>query len=92
LLVKQGYKLEVGSKLNATYGKGSKIGRLQLGAFIKRFVFSVKITSIGDVTTFVFSKDGKGYMGGAIGVAQVKKEYSSIMSILENYHTKTTDE
>ena len=57
-----------------------------------RFVFSVKITSIGDVTTFVFSKDGKGYMGGAIGVAQVKKEYSSIMSILENYHTKTTDE
>lgn len=92
LLLEKGYKLEVGSKLNATYGKGSKIGRVLLGAFIKRFVFSVKITSIRGVTTFIFAKDGKGYMGGAIGVAQIKQEYKSIISLLENYHIKTTEE
>jgi hypothetical protein len=91
LLVKQGYKLEVGSKFNATYGKGSKIGRLLLGAFIKRFVFSVKIIKVEGATTLVFSKDGKGYMGGAIGVVQVKNEYNSIISILGEYHSKTTD-
>ena len=34
LLLEKGYKLEVGSKCNATYGKGSKIGRVLLGAFI----------------------------------------------------------
>ena len=33
-LLEKGYKLEVGSKCNATYGKGSKIGRVLLGAFI----------------------------------------------------------
>jgi len=91
LLVKKGYKLEDGSEVNATYGKGSKIGRLLLGAFIKRFVFSVKITNIEGATTLVFSKDGKGYMGGAIGVVQVKNEYNSIISILGEYHSKTTD-
>ena len=84
LLIKKGYKLEVGSKFNATYGKGNKIGRILLGAFIKRFVFSVKISSIGGVTTFIFAKAGKGYMGGAIGVAQVKQEYNSIVGLLEN--------
>ena len=91
LLVNKGYKLEAGSKVNATYGKGSKIGRLLLGAFIKRFVFSVKITKVEGTTTLVFSKDGKGYMGGAIGVVQVKNEYNSIISILGEYHSKTTD-
>ena len=91
LLVKKGYKLEDGSKVDATYGKGSKIARALLGAFIKRFAFSVKITNIEGAATLIFSKDGKGYMGGAIGVVQVKNEYNSIISILGDYHSKTTD-
>ena len=88
LLVKKGYKLEDGIKVNATYGKGSKIARAFLGAFIKRFAFSVKLTSSEGTTTLVFSKDGKGYMGGAIGEVQVNSEFNIIMGILEGYHSK----
>lgn len=90
LLIKKGYKLEKGEKVHAIYGKGSKIGRAFLGAFVKRFAFSVEITFDNDVTYLTFAKHGKGYVGGAIGVAQVKKEYNSILSILKNYHAKTT--
>ena len=89
LLVKKGYKLESGKKVNAVYGKGNKVARALLGAFVKRFAFSVKITNVDGSTSFVFSKDGKGYMGGAIGVAQLNKEYNRIISALEYYHTKT---
>lgn len=92
LLIKKGYKLEKGEKVHAIYGKGSKIGRAFLGAFVKRFAFSVEITFDNDVTSLTFAKHGKGYVGGAIGVAQVKKEYNSILSILKNYHAKTTHE
>ena len=91
LFIKKGYKLENGTKVDGTYGKGSKIARALLGAFIKRFAFSVKVKNEGETTKLIFSKDGKGYMGGAIGVAQVKKEYNSIISILENYHSKTSE-
>lgn len=91
LFIKKGYKLESGSNVDGIYGKGNKIARALLGAFIKRFAFSVKITDDGSSATLIFSKDGKGYMGGAIGVAQVKNEYNSITSILENYHSKTTE-
>lgn len=91
LFLKKGYKLENGSNVDATYGKGSKIARALLGAFIKRFAFKVKISNDGDATTLVFSKDGKGYMGGAIGVVQVKNEYESITGILESYHSKTNE-
>jgi len=90
LFIKNGYKLESGGKQNGVYGKGSKIGRALLGAFIKRFAFKVTVTNDGDSTTLNLSKDGKGYMGGAIGVNQVKNEYVKITGILENYHSKTT--
>ena len=55
-LIKKGYKLEKGEKVDAIYGKGSKIGRVFLGASIKRFAFSVKITSHSDITSFTFSR------------------------------------
>ena len=92
ILIKKGYKLEHGEKVDTLCGKGSEIGRVFLGAFIKRFAFSVKIKSHNDITSLTFSKHGKGFLGGAIGAAQAKKEYNSIISILKDYHTKTTYE
>ena len=62
ILIKKGYKLEKEEKVDAIYGKGSKIGRVFLGAFIKRFAFSVKIKSHNDITSLTFSKHGKGYL------------------------------
>ena len=62
LLIKKGYKLEEVEKADAIYGKGSKIGRAFLGAFINGFAFSVKITCKKDITSLAFAKHGKGYI------------------------------
>ena len=59
---------------------------------LKGLLFQLKSHLINDITSLTFAKHGKGYLGGAIVAAQVKKEYNSIISILKDYHTKTTYE
>ena len=83
-MLSQGYKLEVGTNDNGVYGKGNKVMRVLFGAFVKRFAFRVHVTNEGNVAQLVFVKDGKGYAGGAIGVSQVKKEFTRLVDILGN--------
>ncbi|MEX1000811.1 MAG: hypothetical protein WDZ35_01710 [Crocinitomicaceae bacterium] len=90
-LLKDGYKLEAGTVKNGTYGKGSKTMRILFGAFVKRFTWGVKVQDKEGATYLVFSKDEKGYWGGAIGVSQVKKEYARITSVLKNFHAAHHD-
>lgn len=87
-LEKDGYKIESGIAVNAVYGKGSKTMRILFGAFVKRFTWGVKVTGDDNQSTLIFTKDEKGYWGGAIGISQVKKEWSRIIASLSAYHTK----
>ena len=87
-LLKDGYKLESGSATNGVYGKGSKAMRVLFGAFVKRFTWSLSISGDENSSKLVFKKDEKGYWGGAIGVSQVKTEWSRITNALKAYHEK----
>lgn len=83
-----GYKLEEGNNKSGIYGKGSKILRILLGAFVKRFTWGVKIEESFGESVLTFTKNEKGYWGGLIGVTQVSSEYKKITSRLEAYHQK----
>ncbi len=85
-LNKQGYKLESGSNTEGIYGKGSKILRVLLGAFVKRFEWHVHIAEVNSSTGLTFTKNAKGYAGGLIGVNQVKNEYRRITETLKAFH------
>jgi hypothetical protein len=87
-LLKDGYKLESGEATNGVYGKGSKTMRILFGAFVKRFTWSLAIAGDEKSSKLVFKKDEKGYWGGAIGVAQVKTEWTRITNALKAYHDK----
>ncbi len=87
-LTQRGYKLESGTNMIGTYGKGNKVLRILFGAFVKRFAFRVTITDQMGDTELNFKKEGKGMAGGAIGVAQVSNEYKRLIEVIENYHTK----
>lgn len=84
LMLGQGYALEAGQPGNGVYGKGSKTMRFLLGAFSKRYAFRVLIEEEGSGTNLQFTKDGKGYMGGAVGVQQVKKEFARMVQEIEH--------
>ena len=83
LFVKDGYQLEEGTEMKGKYGKGSKIMRILLGAFVKRFAWNVTVTNEGGMTKAVLFKETKGYAGGAIGVNQVKNEFKRLISAWE---------
>lgn len=85
-LKKKGYKIEEGTPFNAKYGKGSRIGRILLGAFIKRFAWKVTVEPDGAYSKLTFYKEASGVVGGAIGVHQVTKEFNSIIGSLQNFH------
>ncbi|OIQ36146.1 MAG: hypothetical protein BM555_03325 [Crocinitomix sp. MedPE-SWsnd] len=87
-LLKDGYKLESGAPTSGVYGKGSKTMRILFGAFVKRFTWSLSISGDEKSSKLVFKKDEKGYWGGAIGVAQVKTEWTRITNALKAYHDK----
>jgi len=83
LYIKDGYSLEEGTQLKGKYGKGSKIMRILLGAFVKRFAWEVTISTQGGLTTATLYKETKGYAGGAIGVNQVNKEFKRLVGVWE---------
>lgn len=83
LMKSEGYKLEAGQPGNAVYGKGNKVMRILFGAFVKRYAFRVQVENQGSDASLHFLKDGKGYMGGAVGVSQVKKEFARMVGQIE---------
>jgi hypothetical protein len=82
----KGYKIEEGTPFKAKYGKGSRVGRILLGAFIKRFAWQVTVEADGDFSTLTFFKEASGAVGGIVGVNQVKNEFNSIIGSLKSFH------
>lgn len=87
-LTGKGYRLEEGTKFMGKYGKGSKIGRILLGAFIKRFCWEIRVEQVDNVSRLVLIKDAKGVAGGIIGVNQVNNEYKTLTESLKAWHAK----
>jgi len=86
IFVESGYKLEQGTTESGKYGKGSQVMRVLFGAFVKRFCWETKIESNSSQTRFVFIKDAKGYVGGVIGVNQVKNEFKRLTDLFSAFH------
>lgn len=84
----KGYKLEEGTKFTGKYGKGSKVGRILLGAFVKRFCWDIRVEQSGDTSRLALIKEAKGYAGGIIGVNQVNSEYATLTQSLKAWHEK----
>ena len=85
-LLGKGYKLESGTTKDGIYGKGSKIGRILLGAFVKRFAWNITIEHKNEMASLTLFKQAKGYAGGLIGVNQVNKEFNVIVNSLKQFH------
>lgn len=76
------YRLETGDALNGTWGIGSDIWRLFLGAFHRRYKFHVECEREARATTLTIKKGMSGAMGGVIGVHKMKKEVSAVIGDL----------
>jgi hypothetical protein len=81
----EGYTFK-GEKDNAKiYTKGNKVLRAILGAFWKYFKVSVAVKNENNLFSVLVQKDASGLMGGAIGMAQVKKEFARITEAFKVY-------
>ena len=81
--IAQKYKIEEGQQGNATYGTGSNLLRILLGAFAKRYRFHVSATDDGQGNVEVTAtKAISGAMGGVIGHSKMKKETARIFTAL----------
>lgn len=85
--VERGYRLEEGTTMMGSYGIGSKIGAILLGAMVRRFRFDVRITSSGDATRIDLSKGMSGFSGGLIGISRMKKELAQLTADLHKLST-----
>ena len=79
LLANRGYQLIQGDKSNGAYEKGNRILRILLGAFYKYFKLQLYIEFNGqNEAKLQLIKATSGFSGGAIGVSQVKKEFTNL--------------
>lgn len=82
ILTELGYKLKESQWHGDVYTKGNYILRILLGAFVKYNKVQVSAEGEGDITLTIENKSN-GFSGGLIGMSQVKKEYSKIISSLQ---------
>ena len=67
-----GFRLESGSPLQGTFGKGSAAARVAVGAFVTREKYDVKVNQFGSVFRVEISSGMSGMGGGFIGVSREK--------------------
>ena len=84
----QGYKYKGEENNGKIYTKGNKALRAILGAFWKYFKFFVSVRSENSLFSVLVQKDASGFMGGAIGMHQVKKEFERMTAAFKTYFTQ----
>jgi hypothetical protein len=75
-----GYRLESGTELDGTFGKGSAGARVVLGAFATRYTFKVAIEPDNDGTSVFVSKGMTGISGGLIGQSKMSEEFERVVN------------
>lgn len=81
----QGYTYKGEQNNGKIYTKGNKALRAILGAFWKYFKIYVAVKNQNDLYSVLVQKDASGFMGGAIGMAQVRKEFTRITEAFKVY-------
>lgn len=81
----EGYKYKGEDANGKSYTKGNKILRIILGAFWKYFKLFVAVKNEGNLFSVLVQKDASGFMGGAVGVMQVNKEFTRLTEAFKVY-------
>ncbi len=81
----EGYKFKGEKDDGKIFTKGNKVLRIILGAFWKYFRIRVSIKWENNVFSVLVQRDASGFMGGAIGVMQVRKEFVRMTEAFKVY-------
>jgi hypothetical protein len=81
----QGYSYKGEEPGGKIYTKGNKALRAILGAFWKYFKIFLAVRNQGDTYSVLVQKDASGFMGGAVGINQVNKEFTRLNEAFSTY-------
>ncbi len=81
----EGYKHKADKDGGKIYTKGNKVLRAILGAFWKYFRILVVVKNERELYSVLIKKDASGFMGGVIGMQQVKKEFTRMTESFKAY-------
>jgi hypothetical protein len=81
----EGYTYKGEKDNGKIYTKGNKVLRIILGAFWKYFRVYVSVKNENNLFSVLVQKDASGLMGGAIGMAQVRKEFARMTEAFKAY-------
>ena len=84
----EGYKYKGEQDNGKIYTKGNKALRAILGAFWKYFKMFVAVRNENALFSVLVQKDASGFMGGAIGMHQVKKEFERLITAFKTYFSQ----
>lgn len=84
----EGYNYKEETENGKIYAKGNQALRVILGAFWKYFKILLLVSPQGDTFSVLVRRDASGFMGGAIGVSQVHKEFARINEAFKVYFSK----
>ncbi len=81
------YKFEGGTPMRSTWGQGDDTARILLGAFVKRYQFTIAIDPQPG-TPYVWMRLGKGitgWAGGVIGYSQMNSELQRLTLAMQRF-------
>jgi hypothetical protein len=81
----EGYKFKAEKAGGKIFTKGNLALRIILGAFWKYFRIAVSIKGENNIFSVQVLRDASGFAGGAIGVAQVRKEFNRLIEAFKVY-------
>lgn len=81
----EGYNLKEETENGKIYIKGNQALRAILGALWKYFKILLLVRPQGDTFSVLLRKDASGFMGGAIGIAQVHTEFIRVNEAFKVY-------
>ena len=80
-----GYQVKSENGETKTWKKGNRVMRILFGAFAKYHQQGVTIKQEGDLFSLLFFRDSTGMSGGAIGMNQVRKEFTRLSEAFKAY-------
>lgn len=86
--VSQGYTYKGESENGKIYTKGNQALRVILGALWKYFKMLILVRPQGDTFSVLVKRDASGFMGGVIGVVQVRKEFARVNEAFKAYFSQ----
>lgn len=77
-----GFRIENGSPMQGTYGKGSAVARVAVGGFVTREKYSVVVQPYGNVIRVQITSSMSGFSGGFIGLSRERNARHNVKHAL----------